>query len=322
MPRTETRTPISPPAPGKAAAPALKSAPAARVRSARGRAFGWVSFAILAVAALSGAASQVVAQVSLDNPPLDERDGKRLDRMEKAMKEMRAILFQGRETGAPVVVQPADTESVLGRLSDRLNDDDHTLAKMTGELEVMRHDLDQSRQSVSDLRAANAALKEEVAGLEKTVQSLTPPPPPPTAAAAPALPPQAAAALDPEGQFAAAEAALEQGDMATAEADFRTYISLAGDGPKGPEARYGLARTLISRHDYPDAATADIGAIRGWPHTRWAPAAVIDLSRSLIAMGKPQDACETLGELTRRYPTMAPAMLKDAKRLKAEANCT
>jgi TolA-binding protein len=262
-----------------------------------------------------------MAQVSLDSPPLDERDGKRLDRMEKAIKEMRAILFQGRETGAPVVVQPADTEANLGRLSDRLNDVDQTLAKMNGELEVMRHDLDQSRQGLSELRAANAALREEVGGLEKTVQSLTPPPPPPPGAE-PAVAPQAAAALDPEGQFAAAQAALEQGDMATAEAGFRAYISQAGDGPRGPEARYGLARALISRHDWADAATADIGAIRGWPHTRWAPAAVLDLSRSLIAMGKGQDACETLGELTRRYPAIAPALLKDAKRLKSEAQCS
>jgi TolA-binding protein len=276
------------------------------------------------VGVVAGGAYHAVAQVSLDAPPLAESDAKRLDRMEKAMKELRAIVFQGRETGAPVVVQPADTEANLQRLSDRLSDLEQSLAKLNGELEVTRHDVDQSRQGAGDLRTTLASMKDEIAALEKAVQALTPPPQP--AAPAPgdlgAGAPQAASpALNPAAQFAAAQTALEQGDMATAEAGFRAFIAQNGDGPKGPEARYGLARALISRHDWQDAATADIGAIRGWPHTHWAPAAVLDLSRSLMALGKPQDACETLGELTRRYPSVAPAILKDARNLKVEAQC-
>jgi len=273
---------------------------------------------------LAGGVDRASPQVSLDAPPLAESDAKRLDRMEKAMKELRAIVFQGRETGAPVVVQPADTEADLQRVSDRLGDLEQSLAKLNGVLEVTRHDVDQSRQGVSDLRATVANMKDEIAALEKAVQALTPPPQP--VAPAPGDPgvgaPRAAQpAIDPAAQFAAAQTALEQGDMATAEAGFRAFIAQYGDGPKGPEARYGLARTLISRHDWQDAATADIGAIRGWPRTHWAPAAVLDLSRSLMALGKPQDACETLGELTRRYPSVAPAILKDARNLKIEAQC-
>ena len=313
MPRTETPTPTSPLAPAEAG-PILRP----RGRRIEVLATSVLSCAILACAALAGGTVQAIAQVSLDEPPLDEHDAKRVDRMEKAMRELRAIVFQGRETGAPVVVQPADTEANLGRLTDRLNDVDQTLAKLNGELEVTRHDLDQSRHDISDLRAANASLKEELAGLEKTVEALNPPPPPPADQGAA---PDVAAPADPAAGFAAAQAALEQGDMATAEAGFKAFIAQNGDGPKGPEARYDLARTLVARHDWQGAATADIGAIRGWPHTRWAPAAVLDLSRSLIAMGKPQDGCETLGELTRRYHDVAPAILKDARSLKAEAQC-
>ncbi len=311
MPRTVTPTRTSP----------LERAPP----NPPWRRAAWlISCAALAVGVVAGGAYHAVAQVSLDAPPLAESDAKRLDRMEKAMKELRAIVFQGRETGAPVVVQPADTEANLQRLSDRLSDLEQSLAKLNGELEVTRHDVDQSRQGAGDLRTTLASMKDEIAALEKAVQALTPPPQP--AAPAPgdlgAGAPQAASpALNPAAQFAAAQTALEQGDMATAEAGFRAFIAQNGDGPKGPEARYGLARALISRHDWQDAATADIGAIRGWPHTHWAPAAVLDLSRSLMALGKPQDACETLGELTRRYPSVAPAILKDARNLKVEAQC-
>ncbi len=319
MPRIVTPTPTSP---LERAPPDRLRRPARRRTGLRARSvFGRAALALIFLAA---GAARAAAQVSLDSPPLAESDAKRLDRMEKAMKELRAIVFQGRETGAPVTVQPADTEANLQRLSDRLADLEQSLAKLNGELEVTRHDVDQSRQGVSDLRATITGMKDEIAALEKAVQAMTPQAPP--AGATPGdlsagAPPAAAAAPDPAAQFAAAQAALEQGDMATAEAGFRAFIAQNGDGPKGPEARYGLARTLISRHDWQDAATADIGAIRGWPHTHWAPAAVLDLSRSLMALGKPQDACETLGELTRRYPSMAPAIAKDARNLKAEAQC-
>jgi hypothetical protein len=43
--------------------------------------------AVLAAASLAAGAGHALAQVSLDEPPLDEHAAKRLDRMEKAMKE-------------------------------------------------------------------------------------------------------------------------------------------------------------------------------------------------------------------------------------------
>jgi TolA-binding protein len=273
-------------------------------------------------------AQEAAAQVSLDEPPLGENDAKRLDRIEKAVRELRAIVFQGRETGQPVVVQPADTEGQINQQSDKLNDITQTLAKLTGELEVVRHDVDQTHHDLDDLRSQNSALREQVDGLQKTVQGLQPPPPPPMGGPAQGaqngeLPPgpPATGQLDPSEQFSAARAALEQGDMANAEAGFQAYIAVAGDGPRGPEARYYLARTLIARKAWPEAATADINAIRGWPHTSWAPSAVLDLSRSLVAMGKNQDACETLGELSRHYPGAPSTVQREAKRLNAEAKC-
>ncbi len=271
--------------------------------------------AALTAACLAAGAGHALAQVSLDEP-LDERSAKRLDRMEKAMKELRAIVFQGRETGAAVVVQPADTQSQIAGLGDKVGDITQTLARVNGELEVIKHDLDEARQAVSDLRAENVALKDRVAALEAAAKptAASPPPPPPP-------PPPEATAGDPASAFAAAKAAFDSGDMTTAEAGFRDYVDRYGDGPGGPEARYYLARTLMARQAWPDAATAEIGAIRGWPHTRWAPEAVLDLSKALLAMDKTTDACQTLDELARRYPKAAPAVLKSAAATRAEARC-
>jgi len=267
--------------------------------------------------------SESVAQTSLDQPPLDESSAKRLDRMEKSLKEIRAIVFQGRETGQPVVVQPADTDSQIASLTDRLNDLDHTLTRLNGEMEVMRHDLDQSRQEANDLRSQNAALKEEVTALDQKVQGQSgPPPPPPAAQTAPAPEPAPAPTDDPAAAFAEARASFVAGDTASAEAGFRDYVERYGDSPRSPEAHYYLGKTLLARKAWSDAATADIGAIRGWPQTRWAPDAVLDLSRALVGLGKPDDACQTLGELAKRYPKASPAVLKGAQAVGSEAHCS
>ncbi len=274
--------------------------------------------ALIGVALALTLAGHVAAQVSLDEP-LDEHAAKRLDRMEKAMRELRAIVFQGRETGQPVVVQPAETQGRITGLSDRLNDLDQTLSRLNGQIEVIRHDLDLARQEALDLRAQNATLKDRLAAMEERIQGLTAPPlpPPPPDAEAVAAPPPA----DPAAAFAAARGMFEAGDMVSAEAGFHDFVDRFGDSPRGPEGRYYLGRALLARRAFADAATADIGAIRGWPQTRWAPEAVLDLSRALVALNKPSDACQTLDELTKRYPKASASVKGAAGDLRVKAQC-
>ena len=260
---------------------------------------------------------QALAQTSLDDP-LDDHSAKRLDRMEKVVRELRAVVFQGRETGQPVVVQPAETQSQIAGLTDRLNDLDHTLTRLNGEIEILKHDLDQARHEVADLREHDAVLKEQLGALDQQLRALTAPPPPPP------LPEEAAAtapAQDPAVAFAAARAALQGGDDASAEAGFRDFVNRFGDAPQGPEARYYLGRILLARQAWAEAATADIGAIRGWPRTRWAPDAILDLSRALVGLKKPVDACQTLDELAKRYPKASAGVKTGAAAVRAQAKC-
>lgn len=268
--------------------------------------------ALLAMLAVAPALGQTPIDESLD-----EHSAKRLDNLEKVVRELRAIVFQGRETGAPVVIQPAETQGQINSVSDRLNDLDRTLTRMNGEMEVVRHDLDQARQDNSDLRAQVAALKQEVGALE---QRLAPPPAPAPAAVPPEqAPPQAA--NDPVQAFAAARTLWQSGDNAGAEAAFRDFTDRFGDNARAPEARYYLGKILLARQAWPEAATAEIGALRGWPQSRWAPDAVLDLARALTALGKKTDACQTLAELGRRYPKAPTSVLSGARTLRRQAAC-
>ena len=271
--------------------------------------------ALVAVAALTICAGHVLAQTALDDP-LDDHSAKRIDRMEKVVRELRAIVFQGRDTGHPVVVQPADTDSRLASLSDRLSDAQQSISKLNGELEVVRHDLDDARQQASDLKAANAVLQTRIAALEAGARPVSDAPPPLVPEPRADAPPQS-----PSGQLSVAEAAVRNGDFASAEPMLRDYVDHYGDGPKGPEAKFYLGKALTARREWADAATAEIGAIRGWPKTRWAPEAVVDLSRNLVALRKPADACQSLDELARRYPNATGEVLHDAADLRTRAKC-
>src|SRR3954462_6739068 len=88
-----------------------------------------------AAAAIVLIAAPSLAQTPMDDP-LDARDAKRVDRMEKVVRELRDIVFKAQKTGAPVVVQPADTDTRLADLSTKIADLEGTLTKLNGSLEA------------------------------------------------------------------------------------------------------------------------------------------------------------------------------------------
>jgi tol-pal system protein YbgF len=262
--------------------------------------------------ALMASAAPVFAQTPLD--PLDARDARRMDKMEQVMRELRAIVYQGRDSGKPVVVQPAETDYQLQELTRKVGDLEQSLTRVNGSLETSNHDLAVTRKDVEALRAENKALASRLQTMETP-----PPPPPPTdlsgSTPAPAAPASAADA------FAQARQLMLSGDYTAAEAGFQDYVARYGESPKGPEARYWLGKTLMARAAYPDAAGAFIGAIRGWPQTGWAPDAVVELSRALIQLKKSSDACQTLDEFARRYPKATAAVQSRAAAARTQAKC-
>lgn len=265
--------------------------------------------ALIGTTMLAADVSLAQTPMPMDADPLDDRSKKRLDRMEKVVRELRAIVFQGRDTGKPVVVQPAETEGQLQVLSDRIADLEASLQKLNGANETLAYDLDQSRRALEAASKDNADIMARLRTLE-------------AAAAAQAAAQQEEAALaseDPADAFNRARQLMLDGDYSGAETAFSRFVELHGDSPQIAEAQYWLGKTLTARAAHADAATAYIGAIRGWPKTGWAPDAVVELSRSLVVLKKPADACKTLDELTRRYkPTAAVAGRAASTRVQAK----
>ena len=262
-------------------------------------------------------AAPAFAQTPID--PLDARDARRLDRMEQVMRELRSIVFQGRDSGKPVVVQPAETDYQLQELTHRIADLEQALTRVNGQLEITNHDLELARRDTEALRRDNRALADRLAGVEQRQAAPAPEGPAPGLAGGGEPP---VAAQTPAEAFTAARQLMLAGDYNAAEIAFRDFVDRYETNARAPEARYWLGKTLAARGANSDAAQAYIGAIRGWPATTWAPDATVELARSLIAIKKPADACQILGEFDRRYPKAVAAVKGRATAARTQAKCT
>lgn len=274
--------------------------------------------AAFAALTLSLGAAAAWSQTPMPDP-LDDRSVRRLDKMEKVVRELRSIVFQGRDTGKPVVVMPAETESQIQALTDRVADLEETLTRLNGTNESLTYELEQAQKALKASDTASRALADRLAALEARATQIETTVAGQQAAASDAAPVEDAG--DPDADFARARGFMLNGDYDSAETAFSAFVKRYGDTEKGPEARYWLGKTLSVRGANADAAGAFIGAIRGWPKTAWAPDATLELARALVALKKPADACQTLDELARRYPKAPPSVMTRAQTVRAQAKC-
>jgi tol-pal system protein YbgF len=280
-----------------------------------------LSLLILPLLALA-AASPAMAQLNPLTDPLpralDEKSDKRLDRVEQTLREMRAILYQGRDTGKAVVVQPAETQGQIEALTNRVSDLESTLRRLNGQIDQVSADVAAVRREGTGTVAAqqaantqNAALarrldvvEKQLAAMVNTQQQQT-----------------AAVANDPAKAFDAAMQLFTANQSRAAATAFQAYIDSFPDQTDTPEARYYLGESLFKQADYANAAPAYIAAIRGWPQTAWAPDAVLKLSLALVELRKNPDACGILTEFTTRYPKASVAQKAQAKSTRTRARC-
>lgn len=277
----------------------------------------------LLAALLASAATVAVAQTPLPPAdPLDDRSAKRVERMEKVVRELRAIVFQGRDTGKPVVVQPAETDAQIAALNERVGDLEQTLTKLNGQNETANFELTKANRAAADQKARGDMLEQRLATLEKTLADLQANAAAQVAAPAVGMSPPPAPPADPAVAFKQAKDLLLAGDYGNAEQAFSAYVNNYPESIRTPEAKYWWGETLFVREAYSDAAGAYIGAIRGWPQTTWAPDATLKLARAMVALKKTTDACRTLDELSKRYPKAPAQVVSRAASTRVAAKCS
>ena len=298
------------------------------------------------LAILMAMALGLSASVSSARAQSDDGATKRFERIERQLREVRDIVLQARSIGQPVEIKMAGPDPEMATLRTRIDDLELTLRQTTGQIDSLSQELAKTRRDLKALESDNRALQDRMAAAEGQLASAAqaasqtasqaaksaPEAASPAKAPGPvAVPkPQAAvkapAAANAAGErtaaFQRAKQLLLDGQFPAASAAFQDYVDQYGDtAPNGPEARYWLGETLFIRGSYADAASAYIGAIRGWPPTVWGAEAVVKLSMSLVELNRIPDACRTLDEFGRRYPAAAPATKARADKARLRAKC-
>lgn len=279
-------------------------------------------FAAVCAVALSGAAGQAFAQADPLTDPLpralSQQQDRRIDRLEQTVREMRAMVLQGRDTGQAVVVQPAGTQAQVELLSGRVVDLEETLRRVNSQIDTLSTEIAAMRRdatrAATDARTQRETSERILARLDAIDRQLQ-------ARAQAEAAQQAALATDPVAGFDAAMKLYSEGQNRAASEAFRTWLTANPDADDAAEANYYLGESLFKQSSYTDAALAYIAAIRGYPSTTWAPDAMVKLGVSLIETRRNGEACSILKDFPTRYPRASAALKTQATQARQRARC-
>jgi tol-pal system protein YbgF len=233
------------------------------------------------------------------------QDPGRMDRLEKQVRELRAIVFQGRDTGQPVEVKLAGPDPAVSSLEQRMDNVDNQLRQIAGQLEVMTHDSDEARHAAQSVRDQNGELRGQLKDLSDRVARLEgqlspgaaagqiPPPPvdnsvpPPPSTNGGGTPPQ------PSDATGAAQAA-DTGRLGGPAAPSPSAPPPAADVAATPADAYRAARAKVTAGDYAGASAAFQDYITRNPSAK-------NLSEAYYWMGESDYAREDYQDATPAY---------------------
>jgi len=304
-------------------------------------------------------------QPALPDPAESERlDNKRvearLQREEKALRDLRQIVLKAQAQGNPVTVKEEGPDPQVEELRRRVSDLEETLRKQTGQMEEIAHNAQLAAKAAQDAAQANQALSARLDRIEQPLlaagaaalaqqQGGAPPQAGPPPGAAPEggvlgsfrergngagaqrdiqdnpqdTAGKGAAANDEAGAYKAARRTLDSGDYTGGAQALQDYLQQYPNSPRAPEANYWLGRTLALRSMHAEAAGAYARALKGWPQTAWAGDAVVRLASSLVELKRESQACGALAEFKSRYQAKASAAVRArAKDVGGQASCS
>jgi tol-pal system protein YbgF len=147
-----------------------------------------------------------------------------------------------------------------------------------------------------------------------------PPPGPP--ASGPAIVGSGVAMLDqPREQFNAALAAFQAGQYPEAEAGFKAFLTANPAHRLTPDAIFYIGETYLQRSRPREAAEQYLKVTTDYSKSSRAPESMVRLGQTLAALGNSDQACATLGEFGKRYPTASASVKKLAEHESAKDHC-
>ena len=146
-----------------------------------------------------------------------------------------------------------------------------------------------------------------------------PPAPPPTG---PTIVGSGVAMLDqPREQFNAALQAFQAGQYPEAEVGFKTFLTANPAHRLTPDAIFYIGETYLQRSRPREAAEQYLKVTTDYSKSPRAPESMVRLGQTLAALGNSDQACATLTEFGKRYPTASVSVKKLAEHESAKDHC-
>lgn len=121
--------------------------------------------------------------------------------------------------------------------------------------------------------------------------------------------------------YGQARSKLLDGDFDGAQEDFAGFIADFPEDELIDEAWFWLGETHYVRGDYSTAADAYLTSLRTARNGSVAPDAMVRLASSLGALGRNDEACQTLSRFSRDFPSAGPNATARAERESLRAGC-
>ena len=223
----------------------------------------------------------------------------------------------------------------------RLSDFDTQLRTITGQLEEVRHEVQQVSDRLDRLSQDYEYRLEQLEGKNPGAQAsgsqanaaggaL-----PPGAPATPGTAPQNGAAAqqtanidqtlpadDPAAMYNSALGRLRQENYKDAADAFQSFLTKYPDSELAANAQYWLGEAYYAQQDYTGAARAFLVAYQKYPKSNKASGALLKLGISLGELNQKQDACAALREFGQKYPNASPVESSRAAKAKQDLNCS
>jgi tol-pal system protein YbgF len=125
----------------------------------------------------------------------------------------------------------------------------------------------------------------------------------------------------PRDQFNTALQAFQAGQYPEAEAGFKSFLTANPAHRLTPDAIFYIGETYLQRSRPREAAEQYLKVTTDYAKSSRAPESMVRLGQTLAALGNAEQACATLTEFGKRYPTASASVKKLADREIAKDHC-
>jgi tol-pal system protein YbgF len=125
----------------------------------------------------------------------------------------------------------------------------------------------------------------------------------------------------PRDQFNAALQAFQAGQYPEAEVGFKSFLAANPAHRLTPDALFYIGETYLQRSRPREAAEQYLKVTTDYAKSARAPESMVRLGQTLAALGNNEQACATLAEFGKRYPSASASVKKLADREIAKDHC-